>query len=85
MKKAHYTALGNVFAHEVENALNHRDLPFQSKAKVYRELEADGMLWRRAVSLGTDRFGAVTVEGWELTDVGRLSYCMECKDEPEDA
>jgi hypothetical protein len=77
VKKSHLRALEKVFAKDIENALAHRNLPFQSTAKVYRELEAEGMVRSVTVKVGTG-WSAVEVTGWELTQLGHLSYCMEC-------
>lgn len=88
MKAAHISALEKLFADEIRSALEPqrgtlpRDLPFQSKAKVFAELESEGLARRREVRIGSG-WSAVTVRGWELTEAGRLAYCMTCKDEDE--
>jgi len=88
MKQSHYTALSNVFANELEQALQPAGqprFPFQSKAKVYRELAEQEYPYLRESSVTFGRgWSAVTVKGYELTEVGRLAFCMECRDEPED-
>lgn len=57
-----------VFAREIDG---HGIL--QSKAKVYDDLEAEGMVVRETV-----RFGTVTCIGWALTHRGRIAYCDWC-------
>ena len=64
-------ALEKVFAAEIEARL-----PFQSKAKIYREMESDGL-----VAPMERKFGGqfpVTVTGWQLTHAGRFIYCSSC-------
>lgn len=65
-------ALEKVFAAEVDGRL-----PFQSRAKIYDTLNAEGLVARMERKFGSDRF-AVVVTGWELTHAGRLMYCMSC-------
>lgn len=76
MKKAHLIALEKLFAYEVNRALDPTaiGLPMQSKAKVFTELERDGMV-ERAQRTVPSRFGPITVRGWELTHAGRFAYC----------
>ena len=72
-------ALEKVFAAEIEGRL-----PFQSKAKIFRDLENDGL-----VAPMERRFGGrfpVVVTGWQLTHAGRFMYCSSCTDDfPDDA
>ena len=83
MNKAHLRALGRIFAANIDDAMTKRPvcLPFQSNAKVYRELEADGMVRSATVTVGLG-WSAITVTGWELTVLGHLTYCMSCEDDP---
>lgn len=69
MTKAEMGALEKVFAAEIDGRL-----PFQSKAKVYRRLCDDGYLEPMERKFGADRF-AVTAAGYQLTHLGRLTYC----------
>jgi hypothetical protein len=83
MKKAHLTALGKVFASEMDQAMKPAGIPrfpFQSKAKVFKELEALGLVECKSVSLPS-RLGLVTIAGWALTPAGHRAYCEACKDE----
>lgn len=80
MKKAHIAALEKLFAAEVIGALNPQsqswNLPYQSKAKVFKELEAEGL----AKSVEVLVAGIVSVRGWELTVAGHLAYCLNCSE-----
>ena len=87
MKKAHFNALEKVFSNEIEQAMKPKDwprFPFQSKAKVFAELEGLGLLRQDSILCGKGVF-RVNVTGWALTEAGRLAYCMTCSDEPEAA
>lgn len=68
MKKSHYEALERIFTAEINGRL-----PLQSKAAVFTELEELGLAQR-----GHEMFGRVKVEGWYLTQAGRLAYCVSC-------
>lgn len=80
MKKSQLAALEKVFSNEVERAISERphQMPFQSKAKIFKELAADGYLEAASVKVGSG-WSAVTVTGWELPHLGRLAYCMSCE------
>jgi hypothetical protein len=80
MKAAELRALEKVWEAEISDRL-----PFQSKAKVYKDLSAAGHLEivHRRFGNGGDRF-AVTVEGYSLTHLGRWTYCASCPDGPTD-
>lgn len=71
--KAELNALEKVFAAEIEGRL-----PFQSKAKIFRQLCEDGLLQPMKRQFGADRFGKIVVSGYELTHAGRLAYCITC-------
>lgn len=77
--KAEMKMLERAFAAEVENRL-----PFQSRSEIAHRLARDGYLQPMAVEYPADRFGSITVRGWQLTHLGRLTYCMSC-DEPHAA
>ncbi len=55
-------------------------LPFQSKAAIYKRMEAQGLVQWGEESLGNDRFGSIKVSGWYLTHAGRHYYCASCTD-----
>ena len=72
--KATIRALERVFAAEIEGRL-----PFQSKAKIFRQLADEGLIEPMERKFAGDRiFGAVTVTGWQLTHAGRILYCCSC-------
>lgn len=70
--KAELNALEKVFAAEIEG-----HLPFQSKAKMFKQLAEDGLLAPMERRFGDGRW-AVTVSGWQLTHAGRVLYCSSC-------
>lgn len=74
MTKKHLKLLEKVFAAEIEGRL-----PYQSKAKGYKELEELDLVAWGTVTLGGGGF-PVTVSGWYLTHSGRYAYCESCKD-----
>jgi len=67
-------ALERVFSAEIENRL-----PFQSKASVYRDLLAAGLVQRMESRIGSG-WSAVMVTGYELTHAGRYLSCASCRD-----
>ena len=69
--------LERLFAAEIEGRL-----PFQSKAAMLKRLEAKGLVQRMKREFPPDRFGPIVVEGWCLTLLGNMTYCMSC-DEPK--
>lgn len=82
MKKSHLNALGKVFASEIDQAMKPAGIPrfpFQSKTKVFAELEGMGLVRREVVTLPGRP--PLEVSGWTLTESGRFAYCSECKDE----
>ena len=66
-------ALGAVFAAEVEDCL-----PFQSKAKVYVDLQQAGYVEPFSRVFGAGERFPVTVSGYVLTHAGRYAYCSQC-------
>lgn len=86
MRKAELDALEALFSHEVESAVNPKasGLPYQSRRKVFRELEADGLVRKVSVQHGKPPF-VIVIEGWQLTTAGHLLYCMSCDDSGEPA
>lgn len=73
--KATLSALEKVFAAEIEGRL-----PFQSKAKIFKQLCDEGMLAPMEHQFGTGAF-AINIVGYELTHEGRFLYCSSCVDE----
>lgn len=73
--KVELRMLERLFAAEIEDRL-----PFQSKAKIMQKLADEGYIQPMRVEFGEDRFGAIVVDGWQLTHLGRLTYCISCPD-----
>lgn len=71
-------ALEKIFAAEIEGRL-----PYQSRSKVYLQLERDGLV---AVMerIFPGRL-SVVVTGWQLTHAGRYLYCLSCDDRDREA
>lgn len=76
MRKPVRVALQKVFAAEIDNRL-----PFQSRAKIYATLCTEGMLAPMEVVYG-GRF-PVIVQGYQLTQAGRIDYCETCRGEAD--
>lgn len=74
MTKSEIIALEKVFAAEINGRL-----PFQSKAKIFGRLCDDGYIEPVSRNFGSDRF-AVSVAGYQLTHLGRMTYCEACAD-----
>jgi hypothetical protein len=72
--KAELEALEKVFAAEIEGRL-----PFQSKAKIFKLLQKDGLLSPMERTFG-GRF-PITVAGYQLTHAGRFIYCSSCQEQ----
>lgn len=70
-------ALEKVFSAEINGRL-----PFQSKANIYRDLTAAGLVAPMVSNFGSGVF-AIAVSGYELTHRGRMLYCENCRDEVE--
>jgi hypothetical protein len=66
-------ALERVFAAEIDDRL-----PFQSKAAIYSQMCDDGLVQPMERHFGGDRFGPITVKGYQLTHAGRFLYCSSC-------
>jgi len=76
MTKKEFDLLDTIYAREIESALQGFPPEFQTKSKIAKKLEADGFLVQTK-SIIAGRF-PVVVEGYTLTHLGRMSYCMEC-------
>lgn len=73
LNKKDFDLLEKIFAEEIGGTL-----PFQSKSKEYKRLEAEGLVLYDSEIKGHDRFGAIRVSGWYLTHTGRYEYCKAC-------
>ncbi len=72
--RAVLNALEKVFTAEINGRL-----PFQSRAKIYRQLCDDGLLAPLEIVLGDPPF-PVRVSGYQLSHAGRYLYCQSCDD-----
>lgn len=70
MKKSELAMLEKVFAAEIAGSL-----PFQTKGQVATELCESGHLEH-----GVDVIHGVRVEGYWLSELGRMVYCQSCAD-----
>lgn len=71
MSKKEFDALGKVFEREIVGSV------LQSKAKIYAQLEAAGLIQKVTKHFGVDRFGAIEVQGYVLTLAGNYAYCTD--------
>lgn len=74
MRKTELKVLERVFEAEIYDRL-----PFQSHAKIYKQLCEDGYLQPMVRELG-GRF-PVKLTGYQLTHAGRFMYCSTCEGE----
>ena len=78
MSKPWMRLLEKAYAAEVNGALGGYSRIMQTRAtKLAGDLVAAGYL--RAVE---ESIGRVTIKGYDLTELGRLTYCMSCIEEP---
>ena len=69
--------LERAYTAEVNSALaGHRLHMMQTKSALAETMVEEGYLAKCKVKVS-----GATVEGYELTHVGRMTYCMECEDE----
>ncbi len=81
ISKQRLAALEKVYAAEIDCALGDRfSAIIQSKAKIYKELEAQGWVQFVEEKIGgfRDGLGPMIIAGWVLTELGRMTYCMSC-------
>lgn len=79
MTKIKLNALEKVFKAEIEGAFNHVSRCYQSKAKIYKELEAERLVtWCTEQMRFKDGLPAlsISIKGWQLTPLGHLTYCL---------
>lgn len=84
LTKKDFNLLEKVFENEIDPQMLR--LPFQTKSKIktkeYERLEKQGMVEFVSIVL-PGRF-PVTVKGWVLTHLGRMEYCANCPELPDD-
>lgn len=76
--KRHMRELERLFDSEVCAALHGGSHLIRSRARIYTELEQEGLVAYATETIGHDRFGRISVSGYELTHAGRLLYCASC-------
>jgi hypothetical protein len=83
MNKRELDLLENVYAKEIDGAINKHPGIFQTKSKLAAKLCEEGYLEKTKHILG-GRW-PVTIEGYRLTLLGNFTYCMSarCAGEPE--
>ncbi len=81
MTKAELKVLERIFETEVRGLL-----PFQFGRRkdpaIALRLADAGMIHRMRNTIPS-RLGAITIDGWELTHAGRITYCSTCEDKPD--
>jgi hypothetical protein len=80
-KRKHMKLLEDMFGEELHQAMSGNGMPFQTRAKAIQALADHGYVAPHVVKLG-GRF-PVTVTGWQLTHLGRMTYCATCEGEPD--
>jgi hypothetical protein len=83
MNKRELDLLERAFAAEIDAAVSNGLGILQTKSKLAEQMVRDGLLERRRVTLGGRV--PVAVEGYGLTLLGNLTYCMTCDDIEPDA
>lgn len=84
MNKRKLALLEKAFDAEVTSALNKTGLfVMQTKSRLAAELEAEGLLRKQTIKM--DGWPAVEITGYVLTELGRMTYCMEYADLQEPA
>lgn len=76
MKKKELELLERLFEQEIKSALNGGLHLVQIRSKIAKKMTEEGLIHLRSVNL-PGRF-PVTIEGYELTELGRLTYCSTC-------
>ena len=76
MKKRELELLERAFAQEVEAAITGSLHLIQTRSKLATKLVEDGFLRESEITLGGGL--PVKIKGYELTEAGRLAYCITC-------
>ena len=77
MDRKRFKLLERAYEAEVNAALSGRDLHMmQTKAALAETMVDEGYLAKCKAAVS-----GATFEGYELTHVGRMAYCMACEDE----
>ncbi|GIK74441.1 MAG: hypothetical protein BroJett021_34290 [Chloroflexota bacterium] len=76
MDKKRLKLLERAYEAEVNAAFNHGLHIIQTKAALAEVMVEEGYLAKCQVKVS-----GVTIEGYELTHLGRMTYCMSCEGE----
>ncbi len=79
MNKKELALLEMAFAAEIDGALSKNPVMqiMQTESKLAAKLVTDGMLVNKSMRTGGNPWPC-TVDGYVLTELGRLTYCMSC-------
>ncbi len=78
MNKNEISLLEKAFDAEVSAALNNTGIHLmQTKSKLAEKLVEDGFLRKASIRMRGGAFPC-TVDGYELTEAGRMAYCLSC-------
>lgn len=77
--RAEMKLLGKVYGAEVYAALSKMPWTsvYQTKSPKIKHLREQGLV-REAETQSPGGVFSVKIKGWELTELGRLTYCMSC-------
>ena len=70
--KGELAMLEKLFGAEIEGRL------LQSRSQMMLRLVAKGYAESAEFTVAVDRFGPMKVKGYQLTHLGRLTYCASC-------
>lgn len=76
MNKRELDILEKCFAAEIDGAITKGIGLYQTSSKLTNRLEADGYIVKETRIL--EGRPPVTIEGYRLTVLGNLTYCMSC-------
>lgn len=74
MNKKELKILDNVYAAEIDAAMTKGIYCYQSKSKLVEELVDEGYLQKVEFKF-PNKFGEITIKGYQLTTAGNLAYC----------
>ncbi len=80
MNKRSLALLEKAFSAEIEAALTKGFEFIQTKSKLAEQLVEQGYLFKTRRVVG--HHFAVVVEGYALTELGRMTYCFSCNEQP---
>lgn len=79
MDKRSLNLLEKAFVAEIDEGVNKGIGLMQTKSKLAEKLVDEGYLVKDVQTLGGRL--PVSVEGYRLTHLGRITYCLSCEDE----